>query len=77
MVFACVGIGIAALVVITASGGAILTFAPHFLPGSLLGFSGLLAFTGAAAVARLPHPPRSRSRQPDEPHALLSTPRRP
>jgi hypothetical protein len=43
---------IAALVVITASGGAILTFAPHFLPGSALGFGGLLAFTGAAAVAR-------------------------
>lgn len=43
---------IAALVVITASGGAILTFAPHILPGSALGFGGLLAFTGAAAAAR-------------------------
>jgi predicted MFS family arabinose efflux permease len=43
---------IAALVVITASGGAILTFAPHILPGSALGFGGLLAFTGAAAATR-------------------------
>jgi predicted MFS family arabinose efflux permease len=43
---------IAALVVITASGGAILTFTPHILAGPALGFLGLLAFTGAAAVSR-------------------------
>ena len=43
---------IAALVVITASGGAILTFAPHILPGAALGFGGLLAFTGAAGISR-------------------------
>jgi predicted MFS family arabinose efflux permease len=43
---------IAALVVITASGGAILTFTPHILPGPALVFWGLLAFTGAAAVSR-------------------------
>ena len=41
---------IAALVVITASGGAILTFAPHILASPALGFVGLLAFTGAAAA---------------------------
>ena len=43
---------IAALVVITASGGAILTFTPHILLSPALGFAGLLAFTGAAAVSR-------------------------
>ena len=43
---------IAALVVITASGGAILTFAPHILASPALGFWGLLAFTGAAAASR-------------------------
>ena len=43
---------IAALVVITASGGAILTFTPHILASPALGFCGLLAFTGAAAVSR-------------------------
>jgi predicted MFS family arabinose efflux permease len=43
---------IAALVVITASGGAILTFMPHILASPALGFAGLLAFTGAAAVSR-------------------------
>jgi Major Facilitator Superfamily len=43
---------IAALVVITASGGAILTFTPHILVSPTLGFLGLLAFTGAAAAAR-------------------------
>ena len=43
---------IAALVVITASGGAILTFTPHILVSPALGFLGLLAFTGAAAAAR-------------------------
>ena len=43
---------IAALVVITASGGAILTFTPHILTSPALGFWGLLAFTGAAAVSR-------------------------
>ena len=43
---------IAALVVITASGGAILTFTSHILASPALGFSGLLAFTGAAAVSR-------------------------
>jgi predicted MFS family arabinose efflux permease len=43
---------IAALVVITASGGAILTFTPHVLASPALGFAGLLAFTGAAAVSR-------------------------
>jgi predicted MFS family arabinose efflux permease len=43
---------IAALVVITASGGAILTFTPHILASPALGFWGLLAFTGAAAVVR-------------------------
>ncbi len=43
---------IAALVVITASGGAILTFTPHILISPALVFWGLLAFTGAAAVSR-------------------------
>jgi hypothetical protein len=43
---------IAALVVITASGGAILTFTPHILASPALGFWGLLAFTGAAAASR-------------------------
>jgi predicted MFS family arabinose efflux permease len=43
---------IAALVVITASGGAILTFTPHILADPALGFGGLLAFTGAAAASR-------------------------
>jgi hypothetical protein len=43
---------IAALVVITASGGAILTFTPRILVSPALGFAGLLAFTGAAAVCR-------------------------
>jgi len=43
---------IAALVVITASGGAILTFTPHMLASPALGFLGLLAFTGAAAASR-------------------------
>lgn len=43
---------IAALVVITASGGAILTFTPHILASPALGFFGLLAFTGAAAASR-------------------------
>jgi hypothetical protein len=38
--------------VITASGGAILTFAPHLLAGSAFTFWGLLAFTGTAAVTR-------------------------
>jgi hypothetical protein len=43
---------IAALVVITASGGAILTFTPHILASPVLGFAGLLAFTVAAAASR-------------------------
>ena len=43
---------IAALVVATASGGAILTFTPHILASPALGFLGLLAFTGAAAASR-------------------------
>ena len=43
---------IAALVVITASGGAILTFTPRILTSPALGFAGLLAFTGAAAASR-------------------------
>jgi MFS family permease len=43
---------IAALVVITASGGAILTFAPHLLASSAFTFWGLLAFTGTAAASR-------------------------
>jgi predicted MFS family arabinose efflux permease len=43
---------ISALVVITASGGAILTFTPHILADPVLGFWGLLAFTGASAVSR-------------------------
>ena len=43
---------IAALVVITAAGGAILTFTSHILASPALGFGGLLAFTGAAAVSR-------------------------
>jgi predicted MFS family arabinose efflux permease len=43
---------IAALVVITASGGAILTFTPRILISPALGFLGLLAFTGAAAASR-------------------------
>jgi len=38
--------------VITASGGAILTFTPHILASPALGFSGLLAFTGSAAASR-------------------------
>jgi len=43
---------ITALVVITASGGAILTFTSRILVSPALGFTGLLAFTGAAAVSR-------------------------
>jgi hypothetical protein len=43
---------IAALTVITASGGAILTFAPHILVSPALGFFGLLAFSVAAAASR-------------------------
>jgi hypothetical protein len=43
---------IVALVVITAAGGAILTFTPHILISTALGFAGLLAFTGAAAAGR-------------------------
>jgi MFS family permease len=43
---------IAALVVITASGGAILTFTPRILASPALGFAGLLSFTGAAAASR-------------------------
>jgi hypothetical protein len=43
---------VAALVVITASGGAILTFTPRILVSPALGFAGLLAFTGAAAASR-------------------------
>jgi len=43
---------IAALVVITASGGAILTFTPRILASPASGFLGLLAFTGAAAACR-------------------------
>jgi Major Facilitator Superfamily len=43
---------IAALVVITAAGGAILTFTPHILASPASGFLGLLAFTGAAAASR-------------------------
>jgi predicted MFS family arabinose efflux permease len=43
---------IAALIVITASGGAILTFTPRVLLSPVLGFAGLLAFTGAGAVSR-------------------------
>jgi len=43
---------IAALVVITAAGGAILTFTPRILASPTLGFAGLLAFTGASAASR-------------------------
>src|SRR5690348_3436402 len=43
---------IAALVVITAAGGAILTFTSHILASPALGFGGLLAFTGTGAVSR-------------------------
>ena len=43
---------IAALVVITASGGAILTFTPHILASPASGFFGLLAFTGTGAASR-------------------------
>lgn len=43
---------IAALVVITASGGAILTFTPRILANPALAFAGLLAFTGTAAASR-------------------------
>jgi hypothetical protein len=43
---------VAALVVITAAGGAILTFTPHILASPALVFFGLLAFTGAAAASR-------------------------
>ena len=43
---------VAALVAVTASGGAILTFTAHILASPALGFLGLLAFTGPAAVSR-------------------------
>ena len=43
---------VAALVVITASGGAILTFTPRVLASPAAAFLGLLAFTGAAAASR-------------------------
>ena len=43
---------IAALVVITAAGGAILTFTSHILASPALGFGGLLAFTGTGALSR-------------------------
>lgn len=43
---------ITALVAVTASGGAILTFTSHILASPVLGFFGLLAFTGAAAASR-------------------------
>ncbi len=43
---------IAALAVITASGGAILTFTPRILASPAAGFFGLLAFSGAAAASR-------------------------
>lgn len=43
---------IAALAVITASGGAVLTFVPQILASPALGFWGLLAFTGASAACR-------------------------
>jgi hypothetical protein len=43
---------IAALVVITASGGAILTFTPRILASPAIAFAGLLAFTGTAAASR-------------------------
>jgi predicted MFS family arabinose efflux permease len=43
---------VAALVVVTAAGGAILTFTPHILASPALAFWGLLAFTGAAAASR-------------------------
>ncbi len=43
---------IAALAVITASGGAILTFTSRILASPVAGFFGLLAFTGTAAVSR-------------------------
>jgi MFS family permease len=43
---------IAALVVITASGGAILTFTSRILVSPALAFAGLLAFTGTAAASR-------------------------
>jgi predicted MFS family arabinose efflux permease len=43
---------IAALVVITASGGAILTFTPRILASPAVGFAGLLSFTGATAASR-------------------------
>jgi hypothetical protein len=43
---------VAALVVVTAAGGAILTFTPHILASPALSFWGLLAFTGAAAASR-------------------------
>lgn len=43
---------IAALTVITASGGAILTFTPRILASATVAFVGLLAFTGTAAASR-------------------------
>ena len=43
---------IAALVAITASGGAILTFTSRILASPVAGFFGLLAFTGTAALSR-------------------------
>ena len=43
---------VAALAVITASGGAVLTFTPRLLAGPAAGFFGLLAFSVAAAASR-------------------------
>ena len=43
---------IAALAVITASGGAVLTFVPQIFTSPALGFWGLLAFTAATAACR-------------------------
>ncbi len=43
---------IVALTAVTCSGGAIMTFAPQFVPGAVLTLVALLVFTAAAAVAR-------------------------
>ena len=43
---------IIALTAVTCSGGAIMTFAPQFVPNAVLTLIALLIFTGAAAIAR-------------------------
>ena len=67
---------IAALVVITASGGAILTFTPRILAVPALGFAGLFAFTGAAAAcSSRSSPDSSRWARPTNACSRCSSPR--